>query len=61
LPDHSVPVPVLPEQAVLSSVETFADKIIMRGLIHEWQRSVSQSDLQSLLAMLRTREGRIEL
>jgi len=61
LPDHSVPVPVLPDQAVLSSVETFADKIIMRGLIHEWQRSVSQSDLQNLLAMLRTREGRIEL
>jgi len=52
---------VLPDQAVLSSVETFADKIIMRGLIYEWQRSVSQSDLQNLLAMLRTREGRIEL
>ena len=60
LPDHTVPVPVLPDQAVLSSVETSADKIIMRGLIHEWQRSVSQSDLQHLLAMLRAREGRIE-
>ena len=61
LPDHIVPLPVLPDQAVLSSVETFADKIVMRGLIHEWQRSVSQSDLQGLLALLRSREGRIEL
>ena len=60
LPDHSVPVPGLPDLAVLTSVETSADKIIMRGLIHEWQRSVSQSDLQHLLAMLRAREGRIE-
>ena len=60
LPGPTVPLPMLPDQAVLSSVETFADKIIMRGLIHEWQRSVSQSDLQRLLAMLRSREERIE-
>ena len=61
LPDHTVPLPLLPDQAVLSSVETFPDKIIMRGLIHEWQRSVSQSDLQRLLARLRARDGRIEI
>ncbi|HWM95601.1 MAG TPA: hypothetical protein VNO54_00965 [Streptosporangiaceae bacterium] len=60
-PTFSVPVPELPGGVMLTSVEPVAGGFVMRGMISEWQRSLSREGVERLLAGMRAGNDRLDL
>lgn len=54
VPAFDVPLPPLPVDVMLTSVEPAPGGFVIRGVLPEWQRSVSRSDLDHLLAAIRS-------
>jgi len=53
MPAFHVPLPELPFDVTLTSVEPAPGGFVMRGLLPEWQRSLSRADLERLLTTMR--------
>jgi len=53
VPAFHVPLPELPFDVTLTSVEPAPGGFVMRGLLPEWQRSLSRADLERLLTTMR--------
>jgi hypothetical protein len=53
VPAFDVPLPPLPVDVMLTSVEPAPGGFVMRGLLPEWQRSMSRADLDRLLTAMR--------
>jgi hypothetical protein len=53
IPAFHVPLPELPFDVMLTSVEPAPGGFVMRGLLPEWQRPLSRSDLERLLTKIR--------
>jgi len=53
VPAYHVPLPELPFDVMLTSVEPAPGGFVMRGLLPEWRRSLSRSDLERLLTTMR--------
>jgi hypothetical protein len=53
IPAFHVPLPDLPFDVLLTSIEPAPGGFVLRGLLPEWQRSLSRSDLEHLLATMR--------
>jgi LmeA-like phospholipid-binding len=53
VPAYHVPLPKLPFDVTLTSVEPAPGGFVMRGLLSEWQRPLTRSDLERLLATMR--------
>jgi LmeA-like phospholipid-binding len=60
IPAFHVPLPELPFDVMLTSVEPAPGGFIMRGLLPEWQRSLSRADLERLLATMRGGQDQLE-
>jgi hypothetical protein len=60
-PTFSVPVPELPGGAMLTSVRPVAGGFVMRGMLSEWQRSLSREGVERLLAGMRAGNDRLDL
>ena len=60
-PAFHVPLPPLPDGVMLSSVESAPGGFILRGMLSEWQRSLSRSDIDRLLAGMRSGKDRLDL
>ena len=60
IPAFHVPLPELPFDVMLTSVEPAPGGFIMRGLLPEWQRSFSRADLERLLATMRGGQDQLE-
>jgi hypothetical protein len=60
-PTFSVPLPVLPAGVMLTSVEPVAGGFVMRGMLSEWQRSLSREGVERLLAAMRSGTERFDL
>ena len=52
-PAFHVPLPELPFDITLTSVEPAPGGFVMRGVLEEWQRSLSRADIERLLATMR--------
>jgi hypothetical protein len=53
VPAFHVPLPELPFDIMLTSVEPAPGGFILRGVLPEWQRPLARSDLERLLAIMR--------
>ena len=53
VPAFHVPLPELPFDIMLTSVEPAPGGFVMRGLLPEWQRLLSRADIERLLAVMR--------
>ena len=53
VPAYHVPLPELPFDVMLTSVEPAPGGFVMRGLLPEWRRPLSRSDLERLLTTMR--------
>jgi hypothetical protein len=53
VPAFHVPLPKLPFDVMLTSIEPAPGGFIMRGVLPEWQRSLSRADIERLLATMR--------
>jgi hypothetical protein len=53
VPAFHVPLPELPFDVTLTSVEPAPGGFVMRGLLPEWQRLLSRADLERLLTTMR--------
>jgi hypothetical protein len=53
VPAFHVPLPELPFDVMLTSVEPAPGGFVLRGVLPEWQRPLSRSDLERLLAAMR--------
>jgi len=53
LPGYNVPLGSLPKSVMCTSVEPDGQGVTVRGLLTEWQRSVTRADGERLLAALR--------
>jgi hypothetical protein len=53
IPAFHVPLPELPFDVMLTSVEPAPGGFVMRGLLPEWQRPLSRADLERLLTTMR--------
>jgi hypothetical protein len=60
-PTFSVSVPELPGGVMLTSVEPVAGGFVMRGMLSEWQRSLSREGVERLLAGMRAENDRLDL
>ena len=60
IPAFHVPLPELPFDVMLTSVEPAPGGFVMRGLLPEWQRSLSRSDLERLLTKMRGSQDQLE-
>ena len=60
-PTFSVSVPELPGGVMLTSVEPVAGGFVMRGVLSEWQRSLSREGVERLLAGMRAGNDRLDL
>jgi hypothetical protein len=60
-PTFSVPVPELPGGAILTSVRPVAGGFVMRGMLSEWQRSLTREGVERLLAGMRAGNDRLDL
>jgi hypothetical protein len=56
VPAFHVPLPELPFDVMLTSVEPAPGGFVMRGLLPEWRRPLSRSGLERLLATIRGRD-----
>ena len=57
-PGFHVPLPPLPFDVTLTSVQPAPGGFVMRGALAEWQRSLSRADLERLLAEMRAGKDR---
>jgi hypothetical protein len=53
IPSFNVPLPELPFDVMLTSVEPAPGGFVLRGVLPEWQRPLSRSDIERLLATMR--------
>jgi hypothetical protein len=53
VPAFHVPLPELPFDVILTSMEPAPGGFVMRGVLPEWQRSLSRADIERLLATIR--------
>jgi hypothetical protein len=53
IPAFHLPLPELPIDVMLTSVEPAPGGFVLRGLLPEWQRPLSRSDLERLLTAMR--------
>jgi hypothetical protein len=53
VPAFHVPLPELPFDVLLTSMEPAPGGFVMRGVLPEWQRSLSRADIERLLATMR--------
>lgn len=60
-PTFSLPVPELPGGVMLTSVQPVAGGFVMRGMLGEWQRSLSREGVERLLAGMRAGNDRLDL
>jgi LmeA-like phospholipid-binding len=60
-PAFHVPLPDLPFDVMLTSVEPAPGGFVMRGVLTEWQRPLSRADLDRLLATIRAGKDRPDL
>jgi len=60
-PTFNVSLPELPGGAMLTSVEPVAGGFVMRGMLSEWQRSLSREGVERLLAGMRAGNDRLDL
>jgi hypothetical protein len=60
-PTFSMSLPELPGGAMLTSVEPVAGGFVMRGMLSEWQRSLSREGVERLLAGMRAGNDRLDL
>ena len=60
-PTFNMSMPELPGGAVLTSVEPVAGGFVMRGMLSEWQRSLSREGVERLLAGMRAGNDRLDL
>ena len=60
IPAFHVPLPELPFDVMLTSVEPAPGGFVLRGLLPEWQRSLSRADLERLLATMRGGQDQLE-
>jgi hypothetical protein len=56
IPAFHVPLPELPFDVTLTSVEPAPGGFVLRGLLPEWQRPLSRADLERLLTTIRGRD-----
>jgi hypothetical protein len=58
-PSFDVPLPPMPlDDVLLTSVDSAPGGFLIRGVLPEWQRSLSRDDLDRLLSAIRTpRDG----
>ena len=61
LPPFHIPLPPLPDGVVLTSVEPAPEGFVLRGMLGEWQRSLSRQDVDRLLAVMRAGTDRLDL
>ena len=57
VPAIHVPLPELPFDVILTSIEPAPGGFILRGVLPEWQRQLGRSDLERLLATMRGSGG----
>jgi len=60
VPAFHVPLPELPFDVSLTSVQPAPGGFVLRGVLEEWQRPLSRSDLDRLLAKLRGGQDQLE-
>jgi hypothetical protein len=60
-PTFSMSLPALPGGAVVTSVEPVAGGFVVRGMLSEWQRSLSREGVERLLAGMRAGNDRLDL
>ena len=60
-PAFHLPVPELPADFVLTSVEPASGGFVVRGMLGEWQRSVARDDIERLLAAMRGGTDHLDL
>ena len=60
-PTFSMSLPELPGGVMLTSVEPVAGGFVMRGMLSEWQRSLSREGVERLLAAMRSGTERFDL
>jgi hypothetical protein len=60
-PAFHVSLPVLPGGVMLTSVATASGGFVLRGVISEWQRSLSREDIDRLLAAMRGGKDRFDI
>ena len=60
-PTFSMSLPELPGGVMLTSVEPVAGGFVMRGMLSEWQRSLSREGVERLLAAMRSENDRLDL
>src|SRR6266566_301972 len=60
-PAFHLPVPELPSDFVLTSVEPAPGGFVVRGMLSEWQRSVARDDIERLLAAMRGGKDHLDL
>jgi hypothetical protein len=60
-PTFSMTLPDLPGGVMLTSVEPVAGGFVMRGMLSEWQRSLSRGGVERLLAAMRSENDRLDL
>ena len=53
VPAFHVPLPELPFDVLLTSMEPAPGGFVMRGVLTEWQRPLSRADIERLLATMR--------
>ncbi len=61
LPAYHVSLASLPGNVAVTSVETHAEGIVIRGSVSEWRRSLSRGDVERFVGVLRAGQGRIDL
>ncbi len=57
VPAFHVPLPELPFDVLLTSMEPAPGGFIMRGVLPEWQRPLARADLERLLTVMRSPDG----
>jgi hypothetical protein len=54
LPGYTVDLRGLPPDVAVTAVEAGGDRVVVRGVVTEWQRSLSRADVDRLLTKLRS-------
>ena len=60
-PAFHIPLPPLPDGVMLNSVEPAPGGFVLRGILSEWQRTLSRHDIDRLLAGMRAGKDRLDL
>jgi hypothetical protein len=60
-PAFHVSLPVLPGGAMLTSVVPAPEGLVLRGVVSEWQRSLSRADIERLVAAMRGGQDRPDI